>query len=526
MEERFADDVNDNRAYLKYGQAARSGDLARPVRPAAAWPTTATGSSGSSSPSATATPSCARSSSAPAPAAGCPTTTPPRRSRRCCRSKGGLPAAVRRVRGRQHPAAHAATPRARAFPGVAPAEKAAAEPAQAPRAPTRTRVNHLDGQDGVASSPRRCRRRSGGSRSPSTDPSRTTVPGRRRCSCVRANGTVAAPLDRARPPPARARRRRLQQQEGARRQRHARQRLDPLRLRPGQRVRLRGAAPRPARALRGHLAGLQALTRFALRDGIGVSVARCLTSRSTTSPTTPIWSSRRKPLRGRTPPTSARRPLCRPGPQAARPILEETARTYQGVVTQKELGAQVQEDSGVRTKQQLRHWIGDVLTVVATECDAKLRAPALGAVVNAVGSVGDGYARTVAQLTGDEPATATTMPPPSAWRSTVASTPSGSPRAAASPLSPRASPAPATAPARHVWPSASCRSAPTASWSSRRPASATTAPEPAPRAALAGLTARHRPQHDEGLAPLDARRRAAPRPGPRGTGPPRRRRTG
>lgn len=89
---------------------------------------------------------------------------------------------------------------------------------------------------------------------------------------------------------------------------------------------------------------------------------------------------------------------------AARPILEAAARSYQSVVTQKELCAQVQDDSGVRTKQQIRHWVGDVLSAVATDCAARSE-PLLSALcVNALGSVGDGYARTVAAATGETPA--------------------------------------------------------------------------------------------------------------------------
>ncbi len=90
--------------------------------------------------------------------------------------------------------------------------------------------------------------------------------------------------------------------------------------------------------------------------------------------------------------------------EAARPILEATAASYQSVVTQKELCARVQEDSGVRTKQQIRHWVGDVLGAVATECSNRSE-PLLSALcVNAVGSVGDGYAAVVESLTGTAPA--------------------------------------------------------------------------------------------------------------------------
>ena len=90
--------------------------------------------------------------------------------------------------------------------------------------------------------------------------------------------------------------------------------------------------------------------------------------------------------------------------EAARPILITAAHTYQGVVTQKELCAQVQEDSNVRTKQQIRHWVGDVLSSVTADCIARSE-PLLSALcVNAMGSVGDGYAVAVEAHTGTAPA--------------------------------------------------------------------------------------------------------------------------
>ncbi len=92
--------------------------------------------------------------------------------------------------------------------------------------------------------------------------------------------------------------------------------------------------------------------------------------------------------------------------RAARPILEAAAGSYQSVVTQKELCAQVQDDSGVRTKQQIRHWVGDVLSAVATDCHNRSE-PLLSALcVNALGSVGDGYGAVVESLTGTAPADA------------------------------------------------------------------------------------------------------------------------
>ncbi len=89
---------------------------------------------------------------------------------------------------------------------------------------------------------------------------------------------------------------------------------------------------------------------------------------------------------------------------AARPVLEQVAHGYQGVITQKELCAQVQDDSNVRTKQQIRHWVGDVLDVVTADCTTRSE-PLLSALcVNAMGSVGERYAVSVEAHTGSAPA--------------------------------------------------------------------------------------------------------------------------
>lgn len=89
---------------------------------------------------------------------------------------------------------------------------------------------------------------------------------------------------------------------------------------------------------------------------------------------------------------------------AARPLLETTAHTYQAVVTHKELCAQVQEVSGVRTRQQIRHWVGDVLSQVTADNVARSEPLLASLCVNALGSVGDGYVRAVEAHTGTAPA--------------------------------------------------------------------------------------------------------------------------
>lgn len=89
--------------------------------------------------------------------------------------------------------------------------------------------------------------------------------------------------------------------------------------------------------------------------------------------------------------------------EAARDVLIDTAKGYRGVVTQKVLCEQVQFRSGIRTKQPIRHWIGDVLGRVSAE-SAKRSEPLLASLcVNADGSVGDSYAAAVLAASGVAP---------------------------------------------------------------------------------------------------------------------------
>jgi hypothetical protein len=72
----------------------------------------------------------------------------------------------------------------------------------------------------------------------------------------------------------------------------------------------------------------------------------------------------------------------------ARPALERTAKTYHATITYKELAETVQEESGIRTRRLLQHWIGDVLGTVARDSHAKGE-PLLSALcVRADGTVG------------------------------------------------------------------------------------------------------------------------------------------
>jgi hypothetical protein len=80
---------------------------------------------------------------------------------------------------------------------------------------------------------------------------------------------------------------------------------------------------------------------------------------------------------------------------AARERLMEAASTYHAVITVQELADHVQRRSLIRTSQQPRAWLGDVLARVADEC-ARRAEPLLPALcVDARGRVGNGYATAV-----------------------------------------------------------------------------------------------------------------------------------
>ncbi len=89
--------------------------------------------------------------------------------------------------------------------------------------------------------------------------------------------------------------------------------------------------------------------------------------------------------------------------EAAYDVLRGAAGTYQCVVTFKELAAQVQFLSGIRTSQAIHHWIGDVLGRLAVICNEKDEANLASLCVNAQGSVGEAYAVSITALTGERP---------------------------------------------------------------------------------------------------------------------------
>ncbi len=89
--------------------------------------------------------------------------------------------------------------------------------------------------------------------------------------------------------------------------------------------------------------------------------------------------------------------------EAARPVLLEAAGKYRAVVTQKDLATEVQERTGIATRQQAHYWIGDVLARVSADCQTRGEPLLSSLCVNAAGSVGPGYGVAVAELSGTEP---------------------------------------------------------------------------------------------------------------------------
>ncbi len=76
---------------------------------------------------------------------------------------------------------------------------------------------------------------------------------------------------------------------------------------------------------------------------------------------------------------------------AAYKTLRETAKSYNGLITYKEIAAQVQEASGITTKQQLNYWIGGLLETVATDACSRGEPPLTSLCVHQNGTIGDGY---------------------------------------------------------------------------------------------------------------------------------------
>ena len=85
---------------------------------------------------------------------------------------------------------------------------------------------------------------------------------------------------------------------------------------------------------------------------------------------------------------------------AAREVLIRTARTYHGYITYGELAEEVQQVSGVRTRSQMRNWIGGVLGLVADECHGRGEPPLTALCVHQDETVGVGYGY-VLELAGE-----------------------------------------------------------------------------------------------------------------------------
>ena len=83
--------------------------------------------------------------------------------------------------------------------------------------------------------------------------------------------------------------------------------------------------------------------------------------------------------------------------------LTETARTYHAVITYRDLGKKVQEESGIRTTALLQNWIGLVLGKVMRLAHSKGEPPLTSLVVHADnGMVGVGYGE-VLEVIGEPP---------------------------------------------------------------------------------------------------------------------------
>jgi hypothetical protein len=86
----------------------------------------------------------------------------------------------------------------------------------------------------------------------------------------------------------------------------------------------------------------------------------------------------------------------------AREALVRTAGEYQAVISYGELAEELQEKSGIATRQLMRHWLGAVLASVSRECTERGEPLLSSLCVQKDGSIGAGYAADVAAATGSE----------------------------------------------------------------------------------------------------------------------------
>ncbi len=83
-------------------------------------------------------------------------------------------------------------------------------------------------------------------------------------------------------------------------------------------------------------------------------------------------------------------------------LLQDTAKSYGGVVTYLELSDHVQSTSGQRTTMLLMNWIGPMLDLIAKQAHRDSDAPLASLCVKADGTIGDGYLKSIVATTGGE----------------------------------------------------------------------------------------------------------------------------
>lgn len=89
--------------------------------------------------------------------------------------------------------------------------------------------------------------------------------------------------------------------------------------------------------------------------------------------------------------------------ESGRTILLDIARRYHAVITYGEFAAEVERQTGIRTRQVLPQWSLPVLKRIAVECSESGEPNLSALVVDRNGRVGDGYAGAVEQATGIAP---------------------------------------------------------------------------------------------------------------------------
>lgn len=85
--------------------------------------------------------------------------------------------------------------------------------------------------------------------------------------------------------------------------------------------------------------------------------------------------------------------------QAARPILERTARSYHSWITYGDLADQVQAGTGIRTRKLIHYWVGEVAYAACRSDEPILSS----LVVDSSHRVGEGYLKAVLDRYGPPP---------------------------------------------------------------------------------------------------------------------------